>query len=145
MATAADLIVFAGTIATLNPDQPWAEALAVANGKVLAVGSRTEIEQSHRGPQTVIHELSDATIMPGLHDAHNHHQIAGKAALMEVEFLPTASLAEILDAIKDYSSRLPQDAWVVGEAGEAHSLRSFLNLKQRLSWILHQVVVRCCW
>jgi predicted amidohydrolase YtcJ len=114
VATDADLIVIAGTIATLNPDQPWVEALAVANGKVLAVGSRQDIEQSHRGPRTVIHELTGATIMPGLHDAHNHHQIAGKAALMEVEFLPTASLAEILAAIKEYSSRLPEDAWVVG-------------------------------
>lgn len=114
MTTPADLIVLGGPIATLNPDNPWAEALAIKDGKVLAVGARKDIHEAHHGPETRIHQLGGKTCMPGLHDAHNHHQIAGKAALMEVEFLPTASLDEILAAIKDYANRLPQDAWVVG-------------------------------
>jgi predicted amidohydrolase YtcJ len=110
----ADLIVHGGPIATLNPATSWVEALAIKNGKVLAVGSQQEIQEAHQGPSTTLHDLGGKTAMPGLHDAHNHHQIAGKAALMEVEFLPTASLDEIMAEISAYSSKLPPDAWVVG-------------------------------
>lgn len=110
----ADLIVLGGPIATLNPDRPWVEALAIKQGKVLAAGNEDEIHQAYHGPDTQILNLAGKTAMPGLHDAHNHHQIAGKAALMEVEFLPTASLEEILQAIEEYASRLPLDAWIVG-------------------------------
>ena len=114
MTTPADLIVLGGPIATLDPANPWAEALAIKDGKVLAAGARKDIHEAHHGPETQIHQLGGRTLMPGLHDAHNHHQIAGKAALMEVEFLPTASLDEIMTAIADYSSTLPEGAWVVG-------------------------------
>lgn len=114
MNSLADLIVHGGIIATLDPATPWVEALAIKDGKVLAVGSFLEITDTHQGPSTALRDLGGKTLMPGLHDAHNHHQIAGKAALMEVEFLPTASLDEIMLAIAHYSSKLPSDAWVVG-------------------------------
>lgn len=107
--TAADLIVLGGPIATLDPAMPWAEAMAIKNGRVLAIGSKNEIHDAHHGTETVIHDLQGKTAMPGLHDAHNHHQIAGKAALMEVEFLPTASLDEIMSMIEAYASELPRD------------------------------------
>lgn len=110
----ADLIVTNCTIATLNPDMPWAEAMAIKDGKILAVGTQAEITGAHQGQHTSIVELSGKTVLPGLHDAHNHHQIAGKAALMEVEFLPTASVQEICDAVRSYAQNLPTDAWIVG-------------------------------
>lgn len=112
--TTADLIVLGGPIATLDSAMPWAEAMAIKNGRLLAIGSKNEIHDAHHGTETVIHDLQGKTAMPGLHDAHNHHQIAGKAALMEVEFLPTASLDEIMSMIEAYASELPRDAWVVG-------------------------------
>ncbi|WP_298122803.1 amidohydrolase, partial [uncultured Aurantimicrobium sp.] len=114
MSSHADLIVLGGPIATLDPQSPWAEALAIKDGKILAVGSRSVIHSAHHGPSTLIKDLDGKTLMPGLHDAHNHHQIAGKAALMEVGFFPTASLEEIHNTIKDYVTRLDHDAWVVG-------------------------------
>ena len=114
MTSHADLIVHGGPIATLNPEKPWAEALAIRDGKVLSVGNLQEIQNAHQGANTVLHDLGGKTLMPGLHDAHNHHQIAGKASLMEVEFLPTASLNEIMATISEYASTLSSDAWVVG-------------------------------
>lgn len=114
MNTPAELIVLGGQIATLDPSEPWAQALAIADGKVIAIGSHEEILEKHKTPQTCVHDVKGKTVMPGLHDAHNHHQMAGKAELMEVEFLPTASLNEILETIENYSKELPQNAWVVG-------------------------------
>ncbi len=112
--TNADLVVLGGPIATLDPSNPWAEALAVKDGRILAVGAASDIHAAHHGAETRVHNLGGRTLMPGLHDAHNHHQIAGKADLMEIEFLPTASLDDIVEMIRAYALELPHDAWVVG-------------------------------
>jgi predicted amidohydrolase YtcJ len=112
--TVADLIVLGGKIATLNAADPWAQALAIKDGRVLAVGARADIHAAHHGASTHIVNLDGRTAMPGLHDAHNHHQIAGKGDLMEIEFLPTASLDEIVELVRAYALELPEGAWVVG-------------------------------
>ena len=112
--TDADLIVLGGKIATLDPAQPWAQALAIKDGRVLAVGAQEDIHAAHHGSSTRIVNLAGRTAMPGLHDAHNHHQIAGKGDLMEIEFLPTATFDEIVELVRAYALELPGDAWVVG-------------------------------
>lgn len=112
--TDADTIVLGGPIATLDPANPWAEALAIKNGRVLAVGMKSDIHAAHHGASTRIVNLGGRTTMPGLHDAHNHHQIAGKGDLMEIEFLPTASFDEIVELVRAYALELPEGAWVVG-------------------------------
>ena len=112
--TDADLIVLGGKIATLDPAQPWAQALAIKDGRVLAVGTQADIHAAHHGSSTRIVNLAGRTAMPGLHDAHNHHQIAGKGDLMEIEFLPTATFDEIVELVRAYALELPEGAWVVG-------------------------------
>ena len=110
----ADLIIRNAHIATLNPASPVASALAIRNGKVVGVGSVEELHDEFHGADTQVVDMGGATVMPGLHDAHNHHQIAGKADLMEIEFLPTASLDQIVEMIRAYALELPEGAWVVG-------------------------------
>jgi predicted amidohydrolase YtcJ len=110
----ADLIVLGGKIATHDPANPWAEALAITGGRVVAVGAQSDIHAAHHGQSTRIVNLEGRTAMPGLHDAHNHHQIAGKGDLMEIEFLPTATFDEIVEMVRAYALELPADAWVVG-------------------------------
>ena len=66
----ADLLVL-GTIVTMNPAQPEAGALAVRNGRVLALGSHDEID-GLRGPDTEIVELGDQVALPGLIEPHMH-------------------------------------------------------------------------
>jgi predicted amidohydrolase YtcJ len=110
----ADLIIRNAHIATLNPATPVASALAIRAGKVVGVGSVEELHDEFHGADTRVVDMGGATVMPGLHDAHNHHQIAGKADLMEIEFLPTATLDQIVEMIRAYALELPEDAWVVG-------------------------------
>ena len=110
----ADLIIRNAHIATLNPASPVASALAIRNGKVVGVGSVEELHDEFHGADTQVVDMGGATVMPGLHDAHNHHQIAGKADLMEIEFLPTASLDQIVEMIRAYALELSEGAWVVG-------------------------------
>lgn len=66
----ADLLVL-GTVVTMNPAQPEAEALAVRNGRVLALGSRDELADL-RGPDTEMVKLGDQVAVPGLIEPHMH-------------------------------------------------------------------------
>jgi predicted amidohydrolase YtcJ len=68
--SSADLVII-GTVLTVDDSQPTAEALAVADGRIVAVGERSDVE-SWIGPNTQVHELGDACVMPGLIEAHGH-------------------------------------------------------------------------
>jgi predicted amidohydrolase YtcJ len=70
---AADSIYVGGDLITMNDGQPTAEALAVKGALILAVGTRAEIEQAHRGPATQIIDLGGKTLLPGFLDAHSHY------------------------------------------------------------------------
>ena len=79
MSGAADLIV-TGRIYTVDRTRPWAEAMAVRDGRILAVGTADGLA-AFRGPDTETIDLGDAFVMPGLVDVHNHHAHAGRAEL----------------------------------------------------------------
>src|SRR5947208_10213801 len=67
-AATADTIYFGGPIVTVNDAQPNAEAVAVKNGKVLVVGTRSEIEKDHKGATTQMIDLGGKTLLPGFLD-----------------------------------------------------------------------------
>ena len=62
-----------GDIVTVNDAQPTAEAVAVKDGKILAVGVRTEIEKAHKGTTTQVVDLGGKTLLPSFIDAHCHY------------------------------------------------------------------------
>jgi predicted amidohydrolase YtcJ len=80
-AVVADAIYVGGSIVTVNDAQPNAEALAVKDGKILAVGARSEIEKAHRGKTTRMVDLAGKTLMPGFIDGHAHAQQFGAQAV----------------------------------------------------------------
>ena len=69
----ADAIYTGGDIVTVNDAQPTAEALAVKDGKILAVGAKADIEKAHRGATTQVVDLGGKTLLPGFLDAHSHY------------------------------------------------------------------------
>jgi predicted amidohydrolase YtcJ len=70
---AADAIYHGGNIVTINDAQPDAQALAVKNGRILAVGERKAIEAKHKGAKTKVVDLRGKTLLPGFFDAHSHY------------------------------------------------------------------------
>ncbi|MDQ1241778.1 MAG: hypothetical protein QG550_1029 [Pseudomonadota bacterium] len=72
-AIAADTIYVAGDIVTLNDAQPAVEALAVKDGRILAVGARAEIESAHKGATTKVVDLAGKTMLPAFLDTHSHY------------------------------------------------------------------------
>ncbi|WP_353115711.1 amidohydrolase [Microbacterium sp.] len=112
-AASADLIVTAATIRTVSTGAPAAEAFAVRDGRIAAIGSRAEAEV-FRGPATRMLDLGGAAVYPGFVDVHNHHALAGRTELFELVLPPSLTLAEILDRVREKAHGLPEDAWIVG-------------------------------
>lgn len=77
---AADLIIHGGEIITINELQPRAEAVAVANGRIAAVGYLDEI-MPLKGEHTEMLDLQGQTLVPGFIDAHGHVFNVGIQAL----------------------------------------------------------------
>jgi predicted amidohydrolase YtcJ len=69
---AADTIYVGGDIVTVNDAQPTAEAVAVKDGKIVAVGARAEVEKAHKGAATRMIDLAGRTLVPGFVDGHAH-------------------------------------------------------------------------
>lgn len=108
-----DLILVNGQIYTLDPACPWAEALAIRGGRIVAVGSEASVRAA-MSPQTRIIDLRNKMAMPGIIDVHNHLFFAGRAALFETRFAPNLTLNEILDEVREAASKQPPDGWVIG-------------------------------
>ena len=70
---AADTIYTGGDIVTVNDAKPSAEAIAVRDGKIVAVGARAGIEKTHKGKATTVVDLAGKTLLPGFIDPHSHY------------------------------------------------------------------------
>ena len=66
-----DLVMLNGGIYTVDKDRSWAEAAAIVDGVIVAVGSNDDI-QSYVGTDTEVIDLSGRMAMPGIHDSHVH-------------------------------------------------------------------------
>jgi predicted amidohydrolase YtcJ len=113
LTTSPDLILTGGRVYTVDPEQPWAEAIAVSAGRIAAVGASSEL-LALAGPDTEVRDLGGAFLMPCLIDAHNHHAIAGEEELFQLRVPFGAHLDGIVDAVREHAAALPADAWVVG-------------------------------
>ncbi|TWH72750.1 amidohydrolase [Modestobacter roseus] len=113
--SAVDLLITGAVVHTLDPARPRAEAFAVRDGQVVAVGSGAELA-GLAGPGTTVVDLGGQVVLPGLMDVHNHHGVAGEADLHQLLVPATAGLDELLDAVRRYAAGLEPGAWVVGES-----------------------------
>jgi predicted amidohydrolase YtcJ len=109
----ADLLLLNGHVVTLNASDPSAEAVAIADGRILAVGSSADIER-FRGPETQVEELGGLTVVPGLVDAHLHFPNLGADRSRLVELDDARSLEEALTLVQRRASGLPPGEWLTG-------------------------------
>ena len=130
-AVPAELIVVADVIRTLDPAQPAAEAFAVRDGRIAAIGTRAEVD-ALRGPGTQVLELGGAAVYPGFADVHNHHALAGRTDLFELSLPTSLTLDEILERVREKAAALPEDAWIIGGAIASTMLHTLANTASRL-------------
>lgn len=107
-----DLAIFDANIITMDPARPRAEAVAIKNGRFVAVGSSKEVRALiTRGTQTM--SLRGKTILPGLIDAHAHVAQSGREVYLTLD-LGLTTVAAIKKAIKDEAARKPKGEWISG-------------------------------
>lgn len=128
--TVADLILHGAVVRTADRSRPHATALAIADGRLIAVGGDDEVLTT-AGPDTEVRDLGGAAVVPGLVDVHNHHLMAGEAELFQLAFPPTAGLDEVLEAVRAYAADLGPGEWVVGEAFGSVLLDEFSTVSTR--------------
>jgi predicted amidohydrolase YtcJ len=110
--TEPDLILLNGVIHTMDPANPQAEAVAIANGRFLAVGTNAEIS-AYATSRTKRIDLGKFPVFPGFIDAHMHVAQSGLEHLQSVDTdLP--SIAAIKDAIRKRAAQTPAGNWVLG-------------------------------
>ncbi|MCT8160423.1 amidohydrolase [Pseudoruegeria sp. SHC-113] len=78
--TTAEILYSGGPILTMKDDAMRAEAVAIADGRILAVGSIAEVE-AFAGPETERYDLAGQTLLPGFVDSHGHVVMGGLQAL----------------------------------------------------------------
>lgn len=107
----ADLIVHHAKVVTVDARFSVAEAVAVQDGKVVAVGTDADVLK-HKGPKTRVIDAGGKLVLPGLMDSHSHP--VGAALSEWKEPLPDAkSLADVFAIIRKKAETTPEGQWIV--------------------------------
>jgi predicted amidohydrolase YtcJ len=109
---AADLVLVGGTIYTMDPLRPRAEAVAITGGRVEAVGGAAEIRR-RVGPHTKVIELAGRAVTPGLVDGHCHLYGLG-TALERLSVRGLASPEAVVAAVTAAAAGRAPGEWIVG-------------------------------
>src|SRR6266540_2020065 len=109
----ADLVVTGGLVWTgLSSGGPQPGAVAIAGGKILAVGDSAEIARSS-GPATRVIRAGGGLVMPGFADGHTHF-IGGGFQLASVDLRDARTPREFIRRLKDYARTLKAGEWILG-------------------------------
>ena len=109
----AEQIFVGGSIYTQDDTQPWAEAVAIANGRYLAVGSNSAV-RAYAGPHTRVTDLKGRMLMPGLIDAHVHAANGAMAELYDCVFPATVTPQQLRPILLACVKQAPPGAWLIG-------------------------------
>ena len=107
-----ELILVNGDLLTQDPAMPRAQAIAIANGHILAVGTNADMRRLS-GPGTRIVDLGGKVVIPGVIDAHNHPAYAGRRHLFEVD-CDLRSVGAIQAALRERAAKTPAGTWIRG-------------------------------
>jgi hypothetical protein len=108
----ADLILENGTVLTLDRRSTVAEAVAVRDGRIAAVGATASVAAA-AGPATRRIDLRGRTVIPGLFDAHPHVDREGLKARGGLPIAGLSSVGEIVDVVRDAVKSAAPGTWIV--------------------------------
>lgn len=104
-------------VITVDAEQPLAGAVAIREGRILAVGADPDVRRI-AGPKAEVRDLAGAVIVPGFIDAHGHLAIMAQSAAMANLQPPPAgnisSITELQTALSDWHAAHPDAPWIVG-------------------------------
>ena len=108
----ADVVLRHGVIYTMSAARPWADALAVRDGRLVFVGDEAGVEK-FIGRATRVVDLTGRMVLPGFQDNHAH-PLSGGLELGECNLYTARTASEVEGAIRAYASQHPDLTWVRG-------------------------------
>jgi len=105
-------VFYNARIITLDPSQPRAEAMALAGGKILAVGSNEEM-LALVTQETKTHDLQGQTVVPGFNDSHMHLINLGQY-MDGVDLTKARSISDVTRLGQEYVEKNPAKTWIIG-------------------------------
>ncbi|MFL6600310.1 MAG: amidohydrolase [Steroidobacteraceae bacterium] len=117
----ADLILLNGHVLTVDAHDSVVEAVAIRAGRIVAVGSNSQI-RAQALPAARIIDLQGRTATPGLIDSHAHIAEGGVQALYSVELSDSPDIAEVKRRIARRAATLKPGDWLVGRGWDEGKL-----------------------
>ena len=108
----ADTVLRGGAVYTLNPEQPWAEAVATRNGEIVYVGDNAGAA-ALIGETTKVFELNGEMVLPGLHDSHVH-AMSSQLRTTGLKFSTALTAEEVVEVIREYAEAYPDANVIAG-------------------------------
>ena len=108
----ADTVIRDANVITIDASRPRAPAIAIRDGKFLAVGGNDDISDLV-GPDTEVLGMSGKTVLPGFIDAHIHVLSSGIRHVMAAD-CDRRSVAQVQDALRERAATMPHGQWVQG-------------------------------
>lgn len=106
-----------GPIVTMNSEGSTAQAVAVRDGEILAVGSMADVE-SAAGDNVTLKDLAGKTLLPGLIDAHGHISYTSlnlaSANVSSPPVGPAKTVDDVIRLLKDHANKSSPDGWISG-------------------------------
>lgn len=119
LAAPADLVLVNARIYTVERGRPRAEALAIRDGRLIAVGGAAEA-LAHRGESTTIVDAGGRAVVPGLHDAHGHFLGLGQS-LQQLDLRQAHSAEALTALVATRVAALPAGSWIVGRGWDQNT------------------------
>jgi predicted amidohydrolase YtcJ len=107
-----ETILINGNIVTVDAEFSIAEAVAIRDGRILAVGANGDIKQL-AGSTTTVVDLKGKSVLPGLIDTHAHVERAGLLKYT-VRLDDVTTVAQALARVSEYAARMPKGKWIRG-------------------------------
>jgi predicted amidohydrolase YtcJ len=115
-AQAPDTVLVNGKILTVDAQFSTREAMAIRDGRIVALGSSPDIRKL-AGPRSRVVDLQGRTVIPGLIDSHLHAIRAAQTFSTEVNWIGAATLTEALGRVSEAARTMKPGAWLIVAGG----------------------------
>ena len=112
MTASADLAFVNGAVYTVDPARPLAQAIAVRDGRIVAVGSDDDVRELV-GSSTDVIDLKGRMLLPGFQDAHVHPPSSG-LEMLRCNLSNAYSLPDYRRIVAEYAAGHPDEPWILG-------------------------------
>lgn len=126
----ADMIFYGGPIVTVNAKNQEVQALAVQNGKIVAVGTKESVVKDWQSGATKLIDLKGQTLMPGFVEPHVHILNTAVSDILFVNLtnfsLPYDTLDTLSEKLKSKLSAVPPGGWLIGAGADPSRTTPFM-------------------